>query len=185
MDEVSLLGDSQVVRVRRTCFSLYRASDGGNNDCSGSGWTTRDLLYAVRSRRNTLRPVCVIMIGINDIIKNLPISLTKKSISTIIDILAKSRKSILISTLPPTLHSNSSPVHQSIRNLNVFIQSFNTHPQTTVINFHKQFIPFSSFNPSLFQQQYTDGRPDLIHLSAAGHSLLITLINSKLADNAP
>lgn len=179
--EVSLLGDSQMVRVRRTWRTQRPAGDEADYDCTGSGWTTKDLLSAVRVSGNKLRPVCVVLIGINDITKCIPMNSTKKSISSLITFLTRSKKRILIATLPPTLHTRSSSIHQATRQLNIYIQSFNTHPSTSVIYFHKHFFPFSSVNPKLFEQRYTDGRPDLIHLSAVGHSLLIRLISNALA----
>lgn len=174
---VSVLGDSQ---ARRMCGVWEQLDDGVEIDSRGTcgGWTTDDLKRSIRQLHN-LNPICIVFVSVNDIFKHLPIDHTKSNFKTIIKLLRSKHKKILISTLPPTLY-NDPKQQEQIRILNVFIQSLNNPPETTVINFHKLFHPFEQINKSYFQIKYNNGRPDLVHLSKQGYRALISLLSPHI-----
>lgn len=146
------------------------------------GWTTDDLKRAVRQQVTTLNSVCVMFVAINDIFKSIPPLRTKTNIKTIIQLLLSHNKKILISTLPPTLNSDS--LQPKIRSINIFIQSLNNPPTIKIINFHKSFPPFSPMNLKLYKLHYNNGRPDQVHLSSRGYQQLISLISPLVREAA-
>lgn len=152
MDSITVLGDSQSVRLERMWLRQVR-QDCHISFCAGSGWTTARLKCEVRSRIEQFHKLCVLNIGINDILKSVPVDVSKANIKCIVSKLQHKHRTIIISTLPPTLHK---PCYTSepIRNLNVFIQSLHQHPTITVIPFHKDFPPYTSLDPTLYQQRW-------------------------------
>jgi lysophospholipase L1-like esterase len=174
---VSVLGDSQAVRMCGVWERLegQRAIDA---TAARGGWTTDDLKRSLRQHVTALHQVCVLFISINDIFKSVPPLRTKKNIKTIIQLLLSHNKTIIISTLPPTL--NSENLQHKIRSINIFIQSLNNPPSIKIIQFHKKFPPFSSMNLSYYKIRYNNGRPDSVHLSHTGYLQLISLISPLL-----
>lgn len=175
-----MLGDSQMKR-------LLRAWAGNNGSrqkkmtahCAESGWTTTELKIAIRQNHTSFNSICFVLIGLNDILQKVPITTVKSNILSIVNILTTSGKSVLISTLPPTL-DRIDKRQSEIKIINIFIQSLQTKPNVSVITFHKQFPPFSSNNLDLYQLSYANGRPDKLHLSINGFQLLISLIREVL-----
>lgn len=147
--------------------------------CVESGWTTSHLKIAIRQSIPFLHETCFILIGLNDVLQHIPLHEIKSNLLAIINILNKSGKSSILSTLPPTL--NQCPNQQAeIKEINVFIQSLQTKNIFT-LHFHKHFPPFSPITNNLYQLKYSDGRPDHLHLSMKGFRLLISLINDSLS----
>lgn len=176
--QLSLLGDSQSVRMYKNC----KKELGGfvlDTSCTLSGWNTSQLRTAVKEKAGVLVNNCFIFIGVNDILKKVPMKDTVNNIKSIIKILHRHHKRILIATLPPILNSISQQEEQ-IRSLNVHIQSFGTHPAVTIVPFHKLFPPFSALKLEYYQQRYYSGRKDNVHLSARGLRAMVDLIISKL-----
>lgn len=148
LGEISLLGDSQ---VRRLLFSLMKHHAGSpttRTDFIQGGLCSDQLKIEVRRRVKTFQPNSFILIGINDILNNLPIYSINNNISTIIRVLSQHRKTILIPTLPPDINQSTS-IEQAIQSLNIFIQSLSTHPSVSVIKFHLHFPPFTFLNKQI------------------------------------
>lgn len=175
--QLSILGDSQTVRLRK----VWEAEDRNRkfeSSCSGSGWTTRHLLQAVRRNMCNVQSTCFVFISINDIIRAIPLPTVKQNIRTILRVLIDSNKSVLLSTIPPTL-SQSHRQQQSIQEVNIFIQSLNNPPTVQVIYFNRLFPPFADNDSRLYQRTYYNGKPDLIHLSEFGLRSLTRLITQR------
>lgn len=173
---ISVLGDSQAVRL---CKVWGRKQPQRPIDiCAMGGWTTKDLKRAVRQRAPTMNETCLILISINDILRQHKPHDIKSNLKFTLNILKSHNKSLLISTLPPTLYASRQTL-DSIKSVNLFIQSTHNPPSITVLSFHKLFPPFSTENRSLYQRHYYDGRPDNVHLSPAAFLRLINLATAQ------
>lgn len=172
---VSVLGDSQAVRLGKIWTTYPDVSV--DFHCARGGWTTMDLKCAVRSGTDRFNQLCVVFIGINDILRGVPGTVINRNISIIIRTLLNNNKTVVLVTLPPTLNANTEQLF-SIKLFNIYIQSFQANKRTIVVKFHEQFFPFIQYNSKLYQLRYSDGRPDFIHLSPQGCSLLVSSIQN-------
>lgn len=182
LQKISLLGDSQTVRmvkVWKQCAGCPRLE----TSCAFSGWTTGQLREAVNTKVSGLEETCFIFIGVNDVIRNFSHQDMVQNLKVIIKHLIYHNKTILISTLPPLLHS-SPEQEQLIKFFNVRVQSYSTHNSITVIPFHRVFPPFSEGKLEFYQLKYYNGRKDNVHLSPAGLKKLMELIISALGGKA-
>jgi len=170
---MTLLGDSQVVRLQKVWRRSLQVSS--LDMCAIGGCTTEHLKTLISRHHHKFNQKCFLMIGINDILSGVPINKTKDNISSIIKYLKKKHINIFISTLPPTLHKNMQ-IQDSVRHINIFIQSFATSSGITVIKLHKLFKPFNREDKCFYQLRYYQGKPDFVHLSTAAFQELITLI---------
>lgn len=178
LQQVSLLGDSQVKRLQKTILSLDPNYKCDKNYAVG-GLCSDTLKSVVRANLTNFYTTVFLLIGINDILKGFPISSVKRNIKTIVIMLSRSNRTILLSTLPPTLCMNND-VFCKIQELNVFIQSLETNKSVTIITLHKHFFPISSDNKNLFQLRKYNGTADNIHLSSKGHMLIIELLIQQI-----
>jgi len=170
--DLLICGDSQAVRLRR----LVSPSAPVSQYCRG-GWQTGDVKRAVRLLDHEVQRPCFLMVGINDVRARVPCQVIKGNLKTIVNIILRVAKVLLISTLPPTLNSTPSELHL-IAQVNNYILSFNQRPGVVVVPLHRHFPPFSppSRTVQLYQRRYFNGRPDNIHLSTRGLSLLLNII---------
>lgn len=180
----SVMGDSQAVRLGR----LWSTSGRFQNvdvecSCAGSGWTTTQLKMEIRKVTITNSIFCVVLVGINDILRNIPLTVIKRNIKTIVKLLTKQERTVfvILVTLPPTLNA-SAELLKSIKQFNVFIQSLATFKQTSIIQFHKLFVPFSHPDNRLYQCVFPDGRLDKVHLSRRGYGELLALLRNRFAE---
>lgn len=161
--KISLLGDSQAVRMRNT-WGGTRAYD-----YAKGGWTTRELKTGLREVRQLLH-FCILFVGLNDILKGKNTKETKTNIRAIIKLLGELGKHIIIITLPPTLHADQK-YNKSLFELNVYLKSFKSQKYIEILPFDQIFRNKTvQQNKHYFQQSYWNGRPDLIHCSSAAHS---------------
>lgn len=124
-----------------------------------------------------LSSICFLLISINDITSKIPDKIIKRNIRSILTILQDHNKTVLLSTIPPTLNNAHK---QNIRNINVYLQSFHNPPSVQTIYFHRLFPPYTSINKQLYEQYYYNGRPDFIHLSPAAFFALIRMVQSAV-----
>lgn len=179
MEEVSLLGDSQVRRLIDTLIQQgHRRLD--HQDFAQGGIDTYKLKQEVRRRVTVFQRICFVLISINDILRHIPLPIIKQNLQATIKILLRNNKTVLISTLPPVLNP-SSKVKDTIVAVNIFILSLQSQPGITVIRLHSHFPPFTKLNLDLFQLRYHNNRRDSTHLSAQGHLLLTSLISCALS----
>jgi len=144
--------------------------------CRG-GWTTAQVKTAVRGVGDISQEgCCFVLVGINDILGGVSLKTIKTNIKAIIHILSRYGKTVLISTIPPTLNASPEVMH-NIAEVNQFILSFHQR-RVLVVPLHRHFPPFTPLHQArqLYQRWYPDGTPDHIHLSPRGCTLLSDLI---------
>lgn len=173
---MSLVGDSQARRLRETILKLYPETS-RNKDLVQSGLCSEQLKTMIRKEATFLNKLCFVIIAINDILQGISCSVIKQNISTIVAILKTHNKSVIISTLPPVLNQSDN-IRDSIKSINIFIQSLHTKDSVTVLFLHRHFPPFNTQMNDYYQLRYHHNRPDNIHLSSQGHNLLINLISA-------
>lgn len=178
LGKVSILGDSQARRLRDTLLH-NNPTTVRNKDIVKGGLTTAELKVLVRRQHNKLYQCVFIFISINDILKNIPTSVIKSNILSIVKILTMNNKSVIITTVPPVLNM-SDTVRNNIITINIFITSLQTQQTTTVIKYNELFPPFAIYRKEFYQQQYPDGRRDNIHLSRLALDELINLISATM-----
>lgn len=168
-----------MVRLRRS----WREGS-WSEDCSKGGWRTGDLLSAVRRRGHTFNFICVVLVAINDILSDIPVSKIQSNLKSIITFLTRLKRIILICTIPPPLYSTQSQ-KTVIFHINKFILSFSNKANIRIISLHKQFPPYVPLNKELYQLYCRYGKRDGLHLSYQGHQVLIRLIKEATQETFP
>lgn len=143
------------------------------------GLTTSGLREIVCRNSANFNQTCFILIGVNDIMNNTTVTQIKSNIKSIVKYLTSKDYKLLLSTLPPTLHK-SSEIDSKIRELNIFIQSYNTAPKVKVIYLNKLFKPYNQHDQQFYAQKYERGKPDYVHLAPAGLRVLQSLITEAV-----
>jgi len=177
---MTLLGDSQVRRLKLVWDSVDITTD----SFAVGGLTTEQLKTVISRHCSEFNKTCFVLIGINDILQNIPLEKIKSNIRSIVKYLVKMNFNIFISTLPPTLH-NSIEVQETIHAINILIQSFNTSVNVNVIYLNKHFKPFNMQDEHYYVYKHKHGKPDLIHLSSLGLRNLMFLICDAVAGQRP
>lgn len=152
--------------------------------CAISGATTAHIKSAVRKQSSFMR-VCILILGINDILKGIPSLVTSGNIRVIIKLLKDKGYKIFLVTLPPTKFSNQQ-INSKVQKLNSFLLSFASSNSVQIINLHRCFGDFNPFsNKQFLENKYYNGKLDKVHLSKDAHMFILNSVIQALDELPP
>lgn len=121
-----------------------------------------------------------IMIGINDIIEKVPLSVIQENYLEILELIetnCPNTKIYIQSTLPTrdleSLISSSYGINKNVQALNLFLNEISNKKGITFIDMYSEF---TNENNELSEELTTDG----IHLTRAGYNLWITHLENQI-----
>lgn len=167
--EASCIGDSQMKRFVRT------AGFHGEQKLAVSGATTRQLIQLIRRELPFIRQTVYLWVAVNDILQQVNLNIIKHNFKTILQLLLRAGKKIIIINLPPILEDSRNNFY--IKNLNKFLEQYKSNSQISLIDFHSVILQDN--NPQkLYCQIYNNGARDKVHVSPNGHRKLLQLLQS-------
>ncbi|XP_046687260.1 uncharacterized protein LOC124372893 [Homalodisca vitripennis] len=185
-----LVGDSQFCRFGQQLLGLRRVSmpnSPGRIGICVSGQTITDLHKRVKERFYPISDKIILMIGTNDFLRNLDVSIMCKELSALIETLQETVSNIVLLTLPPIpkLEKRHSSRHFALlEKYNSYIRGLENGDNVRIADvspLYMSSLPYQKCRMHLFELFFSGParRPDLIHLNRQG----LELIRKYILDN--
>lgn len=180
-----LLGDSQLVRFSQVLLGLRKWSLKSHKSRIGycvSGQRIAELGARIRASECKLNPNVIVLIGTNDMRRNIDILTIIQSYSDLVSQLSRLCEKIVLLTIPPLpfLHDQNPETHiDKLRIINKFIQEQADGENIFVVDLCAPFLSFdNSVSRDCFEEFLRFDKIDMIHLNKSGFNILRTLLDN-------
>ncbi|KAB0799495.1 hypothetical protein PPYR_07375 [Photinus pyralis] len=181
-----LVGDSQLVRFHNQVLSKGEGFARSLGYCV-SGQKIADLETRIRTKPYTICDKIILLIGTNDFTHKTPMAAMCDSYDSILKLLQENgANKIILLTVPPVARMKDRKMHWTmLKRFNEHIMSLKKDEIVYPFDLASVFISYdNSVIMQCYEEKYTDGKTDLVHLNRIGFKFLQFILDINMESNS-